>query len=599
MVGGPKRGGGGIVAESYSRPTVKSSVIFRRLWNYLSMYKWWFALALLLSTVSNLIALVGPKLSGYAIDAIEPGPGNVDFKTVFVYTSLMLVLYIISSLLSYLLALLMVYISRRIVRQMRSDLFKKLTTLPVGFFDTVQTGEVISIFSYDIDTINASLSNDILQMFTSIVTVVGSFIMMVSISPKLVLIFVVTIPASIIFTQYRSKKVRPLFRRRSAKLGELNGFIEEMTAGHKTIKAYNQEDVVLEKFEHQNEESADAYFRADCFASMTGPAVSFINNLSLALISVFGAGLYMAGSMGLGGVSSFIMYSRKFSGPINEFANILSDLQSAMAAAERVFRLLDLESEKPDAPDAHALSEITGNVDFNGVGFAYVPGNDILNNFSLKADHGNVVAIVGPTGAGKTTVINLLMRFYDADRGVISIDGHDITTVTRKSLRSAFTMVLQDTWMFYGTIYENIAYGKDGITMEEVQAAAKAAKIHNFIMSLPDGYNTILSDNAVNISKGQKQLLTIARSILLDTEILILDEATSNVDTQTEKKIQSAMLKLMKDKTCFVIAHRLSTIQNADLIIVMQAGDIAESGTHEQLLARGGFYAELYNSQFN
>ncbi len=585
--------------DSYAVPTVKSSIILKKLWKYLALYKWLFAAAIFLSLVSNLISLVGPKLSGYAIDAIEPGVSRVDFNTVFIFTSLMIVLYIVSSILSYLLSILMIHISRKVVKKMRSDLFSKLSSLPVNFFDTTQTGEIISIISYDIDTINASLSNDIVQIFTSVITVVGSFVMMLTISPKLILIFIVTIPISIIFTQHRSKKVSPLYRKRSEELGELNGFIEEMTAGHKTIKAYNREDVILEKFEEKNSFAADANFRADYYSSVTGPAVSFINNISLALISIFGAGLYMAGSMKLGGVSSFIMYSRKFSGPINEFANILAELQSALAAAERVFRLLDLEPETPDSENAFVMGNISGDVEIKNVTFGYIPEKNILHNFNLFAERGKKIAIVGPTGAGKTTIINLLMRFYDPVSGVIKIDGHDITSVTRKSLRKAFTMVLQDTWMFHGTIYENIAYGKENITQKDVEEAAAAAKIHNFIMSLPDGYNTILTDNAVNISKGQKQLLTIARSMLVDSEILILDEATSNVDTQTERRIQSAMLKLMQNKTCFIIAHRLSTIQNADLIIVLNMGEIIESGTHDQLLEKGGFYAELYTSQFD
>jgi ATP-binding cassette subfamily B protein len=594
----PMPGKGMSGSGAYERPTAKTSYILRRLWKYFYAYKWLLLLALMLSITSNLLALVGPKLSGYAIDAIGPGAGRVEFPVVFRYAKLMIGFYLASSVLSYFLAILMIKLSRNVVYCMRRDVFNKLVSLPVSFFDNHQTGDVISVISYDIDTINASLSNDLLQMLTSVITVVGSFMMMLTISPKLILVFVVTIPISIVFTQYRSKKVRPLYRKRSAKLGELNGFVEEITSGQKTTKAYSREKVFIDHFDEKNEEAVESNYRADCFASMTGPSVNFINNLSLALISVFGALMYMAGGISLGSISSFVLYSRKFSGPINEFANIISELQSALAAAERVLRLIDEEPEPADAQDAVELADIQGNVKLEAVEFGYEPNKTIIRDFSLDVHPGSVIAIVGPTGAGKTTVINLLMRFYDVNSGSIIIDGHDIRKLTRKSLRLAYTMVLQDTWLFYGTIFENIAYGKEGVTREDVKKAAQAAKIHNYIMTLPDGYDTILSDNGVNLSKGQRQLLTIARAILLDSRMLILDEATSNVDTQTERQIQGAMLQLMYGRTCFVIAHRLSTIQNADRILVVSDGNIVEQGSHTELMRRGGVYYELYNSQF-
>jgi len=576
----------------------KSAYILKKLWKYFYLHKWLLLLALVLSIASNLLALVGPKLSGFAIDAIEPGKGKVNFHVVYYYAALMIGFYIASALLSYALAALMIKISRKIIYMMRRDVFNKLVSLPVNFFDTHQTGDVISVISYDIDTINASLSNDLIQMLTSVITVVGSFFMMLSISPKLILVFVVTIPISIIFTRFRSKTVRPLYRKRSAKLGELNGFVEEIANGQKTAKAYGREEVFIDRFDEKNEEAAEATYRADSFASMTGPAVNFINNLSLALVSVFGAMMYMAGGITLGSISSFVLYSRKFSGPINEFANILGELQSVLAAAERVIRLLDEEPEPADSEDALELVDTKGNVKLENVRFGYTPDKIILHDLSLDAPQGTVVAIVGQTGAGKTTIINLLMRFYDVNSGTIKIDGHNIMNVTRKSLRHAYTMVLQDTWLFHGTIFENIAYGKENATREEVINAAKAAKIHNYIMSLPDGYDTVLTDNGINISKGQRQLLTIARAILMDSKMLILDEATSNVDTQTERRIQGAMLQLMKGRTCFVIAHRLSTIQNADLILVVSEGNIVEQGSHDELMSRKGTYYELYKSQF-
>ena len=405
--------------------------------------------------------------------------------------------------------------------------------------------------------------------------------------------------ASILTTAYRSKKVRPMYRKRSEKLGILNGYSEEITGGLKTVKAYGREEIFNSKFDTHNKEACYANYYADRFASSTGPAVNFINNLTLALVSVFGAILYMVGSISVGDVSSFVLYSRRFSGPINEFANILSELQSALASAERVFRLLDEPEEKPDALDAEEINSVKGNVKLSGVHFGYSPEVPVLKGLDLEAKSGQTVAIVGPTGAGKTTVINLLMRFYDPQSGLITVDGKDISTLTRGSLRKAFSMVLQDTWLFEDTVFNNLTYGNENITPEKVKAAAKAAKIDSFIEALPKGYDTLLKDGGTNISKGQKQLLTIARAMLLDAPMLILYEATSNVDTQTERLIQAAMLKLMEGRTCFVIAHRLSTIQNADCIAVLENGIICESGTHDQLMAKGGRYCQLYKAQFD
>lgn len=574
------------------------SYLLRRLWRYFRPYKWLLALAIALTVGGNALALVGPKLSGLAIDAIEPGAGRVDFASVYRFAAYMALLYVLSAVMSYALQRLMIRLSRNVVYRMRKDLFERLVSLPVGFFDRRQTGDVISVLSYDVDTINASLSNDIVQIFTSLITVLGSLVMMLSISPVLILVFVITIPISVFITRYRTKKVRPLFRLRSRKLGELNGFVEEITGGQRTTRAYHREQVVIGRFDEKNQEAVDAYCNADHHACVMGPSVNLVNNLSLALVSVFGALLYMGGTISLGGIASFVLYSRKFSGPINEFANLLAEMQSSFSAAERVFRLLDEEPEPADAPGARALGHVQGHVAFEHVRFGYEPGRTILSELSFAAPPGSVTAIVGPTGAGKTTIINLLMRFYDPESGRIAIDGADIRSLTRKSLRRAYTMVLQDTWLFCGTVRENIAYGGEQATDARVEAAAKAARIHDYIMSLPDGYDTLITDNGSNISKGQKQLLTIARAMLLDSPMLILDEATSNVDTQTERRIQDAMLRLMQGRTCFVIAHRLSTVQHADRILVVNGGDIVEQGTHEELLARNGFYAGLYRAQF-
>jgi len=553
--------------------------------------------AIILTFASNGFALVGPMLSGKAIDAII-GPGQVVFETVFYYAGWMVLFYIASSALSYVLGLLMRTITQKTVRRMRQDVFEKLMELPVGFFDTHQAGDIISRISYDIDVINTSLSNDVVQICASIVTVAGSFVMMVIIAPELVTVMLVTIPLSIAYTKYMTKKTRPRFSKRSAKLGEMNGFVEEMITGQKPIQAYAREEVMQERFAKINKEAMDAYYDADYYSATMGPTVNSINNLSLTLVTVFGAILYLKDILSLGNISSFVQYSRKFSGPINEVANIAGELQSALAAAERVFRVLAEEEEVADIYGATELSDVEGNVVIENVTFGYRKEAAIIKNFSLNAKKGSLIAVVGPTGAGKTTLINLLMRFYDPWEGEIHIDGTENREIKRASLRKAYAMVLQDTWVFGGTIFENIAYGKEDATMEEVVEAAKAAYIHSYIRRLPDGYHTILTEDGVNISKGQKQLITIARAMLLDAKMLILDEATSNVDTRTEQKIQAAMERLMAGKTCFVIAHRLSTIQHADTILVVNDGQIVEQGSHEELIKKKGFYYTLYTSQF-
>ena len=570
-----------------------------RLWHYLGRNRILLVLAVILSLSSSLLALYGPKLSGQAINAIDLGAGMVDFDTVFRCALLMVIFYIAAAALTFLLNVVMIRLSRRVSKQMRHDVFENLTTLPVSYFDRYQTGDIISCITYDVDTVNQSLSTDLLQLLQSTVTVSVSFIMMLSIAPKLVLIFAFTVPATVFFARWLANRVRPLFRRRSAKLGQLNGFVEEMLSGQKTVRAYGRENAVLEHFDQKNQAAVDAFTVAEANGTITGPSVNFINNISLTLVCVFGSLLFLKGQLKLGDLSSFVQYSRKFSGPINEAANIFAELQSAFAAAERVFTLIDAEPEAPDAPDATVLTDVRGDVELKNVDFSYIPGKPIIEDLSFHAKPGSLTAIVGPTGAGKTTIINLLMRFYDVDGGGVYVDGKDIRTLTRASLRKAYTMVLQDTWLFHGTIFDNIAYGKPGATMEDVVAAAKAARIHSYISRLPDGYNTVLSDNGTSISKGQKQLLTIARAMLLDANMLILDEATSNVDTRTEQQIQAAMRQLMKGKTCFVIAHRLSTIESADHILVLDQGRVVEQGTHAELMAKDGFYKKLYESQFD
>ena len=596
-----RRGGGKwgapVKGQALDRKPVNKKATLVRLLRYMMHFRWLLLLALALTLFSNVFAMIGPKLSGNAIDCIA-AEGGVDFAGVGYYVMLMLLFYLGSSVLSYLLSILMVHISRQVTLRMRRDLFERLSDMPVSFIDTHPVGDLISRIFYDTDTINTSLSSDVVHVLASLVTIVGSLVMMLSISPRLVLVFCVTIPLSLLITTLITRRTQPLFRLRSRKMGELNDFSEEMISGLKTLKAYHQEENKLNALDALNEEVVQSYYKSEYYSSVMGPSVNLVNNLSLSLISVFGALMYMEGGISLGNISSFVQYSRRFSGPINEIANIYGELQSAIAAADRVFTLLDEPLEKADAPEAHALAHVRGDVAMEHVSFGYEKGKTILNDLSFQARSGALIAIVGPTGAGKTTLINLLMRFYDIDSGCITVDGQSVDEVTRASLRRAYSMVLQDTWLFSGTIFDNIAYAKPGATREEVEAVAKAAKIHHYIMSLPNGYDTVITDDGANISKGQKQLLTIARAMLVDARMLILDEATSNVDTRTEVQIQQAMRRLMKDKTCFVVAHRLSTIKNADLILVVKDGNVIERGTHRELMRLGGFYRELYDAQF-
>ena len=583
--------------------------IFKRLCRYIFSYWYLFILAVIFTLLSNQLSLLGPKFSGDAIDALAAA-GGVNFDVVWTNTAKMLVCYLASAVMSYVLSVTMIFMSQKIVYTMRRQLFEKLTSLPVGYFDTHPTGDIISHISYDIDTINSTLSHDLVQIMSSVYIVVGSIVFMWNISKPLVSVFLITVPASVIFTRYRAKKVRPLFSKRSKKLGELNGYAEEMLSGCRSIQAYSREEEIGRRFNERNTDSMNAYYTADYYGCMIGPTVNFINNLSISLVMMLGGIMYMLSQNGiagvgslffitLGGVAQFVQYSRKFAGPISEFANIFSELQSAFSAAERVFRILDEQPETPDSDDAVSLDNVEGEVKFRGVEFGYTPDKMILKGIDFTAAPGKSIAIVGPTGAGKTTIINLLMRFYDISKGEITVDGRESREYTRKSLREAYTMVLQDTWLFKGTIFENIAYGKEGATIEEVKAAAKAARIDSYIEGLPDGYDSVLTDDGVNISKGRRQLITIARAMISNSQMLILDEATSNVDSRTEIKIQEAMGELMRGRTCFIIAHRLSTIQNADLILVIKDGKIAEQGTHQELLDSKGFYSTLYNSQFS
>ena len=571
--------------------------VLLRLSHYFFKHKSMVLFAIILMIGSNLFALIGPYLTGKAIDAIDMKIG-IDFEKVTFYCILMAIFYVVSSVLSYVLSIVMIQLSQKIAKSMRHDVFNKILSLPLSALDTMQAGDLINRISYDIDTVNESLSNDLLQAATGIITVIGTFIGMLSLSFWLLCVFLITVPISIYIAIKRSKIVRPLFRNRSAKLASLNGFSEEMLSGLKTIKAYGKEEAFIAQFKQKNQEAVDAYYQADYYGSLIGPAVNFVNNLGMVIISTVGAIFYCFSMISIGEISSFLLYSKKFSGPISEYANILGEIQSALAAAERVYRLLDMPSERNDK-QKETLTNVKGKVEFQQVYFAYNEKDWIIKDLSFVAYPKQMIAIVGPTGAGKTTIVHLLMRFYDIQKGKILIDDQSIFQFTKESVRLAFTMVLQDTWLFEGTIFDNIAYGKENATLEEVQTDSKAAHLDSFKENLPQGYDTLLTDGGMNLSKGQKQLISIARAMLSDAPILILDEAKSNVDTRTEWLIQDAMDQLMKGKTCFVIAHLLSTIAQADLILVVKDGNIVEQGTHQELLNQQSFYASIYNAQFD
>ena len=569
-----------------------------KLFTYVRDVKWLFVLAIILTLSANGLQLLGPYLTGNVIDIISLKQDPNAWNNVLKYVLWMLVLYVVSSILMYALSSLMIYISQRIVVKMRQDLFNKFLDLPVSYFDKHQIGDMLSRISYDIDTINTSLSSDLVQLFGSMIVVFGAFMMMLWISLPLLSVFFITIPLSILTTRFLTRRTRPLFRERSRKLGDMNGYIEETISGLKTIKAYSQQDSMINSFKEKNNDASVAYYKADYYGSIVGPTVGFINNISLTLISVFGSILFLFNMISIGNISSFLLYSRKFSGPISESANMVAELQSTLAAAERVFRVLD-EPIEQDAEDGLTLNQpVLGDIKFEHVNFGYLPNKPILKDVNINIKAGQLVAIVGPTGAGKTTLINLIMRFYSPDSGRILVDGVDIAQLSQSELRSSFSIVLQDSWLFYGSIYDNLIYGNEHATKEDVIRIAKEVHIHNFIERCKNGYHTLISDDGVNLSKGQRQLITIARAMLANKPMIILDEATSNVDTLTEKRIQSAMVKLMHEKTCFVIAHRLSTIINADIILVVHDGNVVEQGSHTELMSKKGHYYHLYMAQF-
>lgn len=569
-----------------------------KLYKTLLPFKVLIIFVVVLSIFSCVLSLLGPYFCGEAINEVEKGPGMIDFSIVWKWAVMMLVSYLFSEVVYLTINLIMVSVSKKTGYILRKECFEKLHRLPVSVFDDNSAGDILSRISYDVDVVATSIQTDISQIITTIITVLGSFFMMLKISLPLSCITMVTLPITIIYTIHIKGITRPLYSKRSEKYGEMNGFVEEMFSGEKTIQAYSYEENVSKEYAKINKEASDAYFNADVRGVTIGPTMGMMNNLSLALNGMIGSILYMFSFATLGQLSSFILYSRKFAGPINELSNIMNEIFSALSAAERIYSFLGMKEDPEDAPDAIELTSGEGRVELRDVSFSYSPEKEILHSVSFSTEKGKTLAIVGETGAGKTTIINLLMRFYRPQGGKILIDGIDSAKLTDRSLRSQFAMVLQDTWLFRGTVLENIAYGREDATREEVVEAAKKAGIHHFITTLEKGYDTVISENGGNISKGQKQLLTIARAFLSKAPVLILDEATSNVDTSTEKKVQEAMTALMKGRTAIVIAHRLSTIETADEIIVMSHGSVVEKGTHSSLLEKKGAYYNLYRSQF-
>lgn len=580
---------------------------FKRLSRYLAPYKFRLVTMLVMAVLGTLFSILGPKILGEATTAIFEGvseqikgiPGaGIDFAYILRILILLVGLYLFSSLFTFIQQFVMASVAQKTVYALRKEAEEKITRLPFTYFDSTTTGETLSRVINDVDNISTTLQQSLTQMITSLVTIIGVIVMMLIISPVMTLITLVTLPVSILITIFFAKKSQVFFKGQQKTLGQLNGHVEEIYTGHEVIKAFGHEEMAKAEFIEINEKLYQSGWRAQFISGIIMPIMSFINNIGYVLISVIGGIFVTQRAISIGDIQAFIQYARQFSHPIMQTANIANIIQSTIASAERVFELLDEEEEIAEKKDAKVLSYPKGHVVFEHVAFRYKPDVPLIEDLNIEAKPGQTIAIVGPTGAGKTTLVNLLMRFYEINGGKITIDGVDINDMKRVDLRNMFGMVLQDSWLFSGTIIENIAYGREGATDEEVIHAAKTAHADHFIHTLPDSYQTVLNEEATNISQGQKQLLTIARAILANPTILILDEATSSVDTRTEIYIQKAMDQLMSGRTSFVIAHRLSTIKDADHILVMNEGRVIEQGNHEQLLQQNGFYANLYNSQF-
>jgi len=595
--------GGGRFAPTEKPKDFKGSV--KKLISYLGAYKIAILIVMILAAVATVFSVAGPKIMAKATNELFDGlmrkiagVGGINFKYIGKILLFTLGLYIFSSAVSFAQGWIMTGISQKISYKMRKDISEKIGRMPMSYFESRTYGEVLSRITNDVDTLGTTLSQSITQIITSVATLIGTLVMMLSISPIMTLISLVILPISAFLLSFVIKKSQKHFRTQQEYLGHINGIVEESYSGHSVVQVFNKEEEMIEDFCKTNDTLYRSAWKSQFLSGTMMPVMQFVGNMGYAGVAISGGLLAIKGAIGIGDIQAFIQYVKQFTQPIQQIAQVINQVQAMTAAAERVFEFLN-ETEEEQIPDNAVIPEnVTGNVRFDHVSFGYTPDKIVIGDFSADIKAGQKIAIVGPTGAGKTTMVKLLIRFYDVNGGSIFLDGTDIKRIPRKELRKSFGMVLQDTWLFNGTIMENIRYGRLDATDEDVIEAAKAAHAHHFIKSLPNGYDMILNEDATNVSQGQKQLITIARAILSDSKIMILDEATSSVDTRTEVLIQDAMDRLMKGRTSFVIAHRLSTIRNADLILVMKDGDIIEQGRHDELLERNGFYANLYNSQF-
>ena len=598
----PKHKGGPPIAMEKAKD-FKGTV--KKLWRYLSKYKIALIIVILFTIASTVFSVVGPKILGNATTELfngviskYTGGAGINFTKIGKILLFLLVLYICSAIFSYIQGIIMTNISQKLAYRLRKEVSKKINKLPMKFYDNKTHGEILSVITNDIDTLSQNLNIEATQVISSVATIIGILIMMFSIDWIMTLVALLTLPLSIVIIAFIMKKSQGYFKSQQDYLADVNGEVEEMFSNQNVIRVFNAENKMISKFEYDNNKLADVAWKSNFVSGLMHPIMNFVGNLGYVVIAILGSYFAIIGRITVGNIQSFIQYTKNFTNPIAQIAQISNMLQSMFAASERVFEFLDEEEEKEKNKKFIPTNKIEGSVEFKNVKFGYNQDKIIINDFSAKVKPGQKIAIVGPTGAGKTTIVKLLMRFYDLNSGEILVDGHNINDYKKEDIRGLFGMVLQDTWLFNGTIMENIRYGRLEATDDEVIEACKMAHVHHFIQTLPDGYNMILNEETTNISGGQKQLLTIARAILADPKILILDEATSSVDTRTEILIQKAMDKLMEGRTSFIIAHRLSTIKNADLILVMDSGDIVEQGTHEELLKKNGFYAKLYNSQF-